>query len=104
MKIVMGIIKPFKLNEVRDALTGVHEIIVTEVRGYERQKDQAEILPWRRICRDLAPKKSRSKWRCPPTRSERPSRPSPRLRKPVRPGSARSLFSASTAPCVSARL
>jgi nitrogen regulatory protein P-II 2 len=40
MKIVMAIIKPFKLEEVRDALTaiGVHGLTVTEVKGYGRQK------------------------------------------------------------------
>jgi len=45
MKIVMAIIKPFKLDEVRDALTavGVHEMTVTEVKGYGRQKGHTEI-------------------------------------------------------------
>jgi nitrogen regulatory protein P-II 2 len=45
MKIVMAIIKPFKLEEVRDALTGigVHGLTVTEVRGYGRQKGHTEI-------------------------------------------------------------
>ncbi|MGP0094894.1 MAG: P-II family nitrogen regulator [Xanthobacteraceae bacterium] len=45
MKIVMAIIKPFKLEEVRDALTaiGVHGMTVTEVKGYGRQKGHTEI-------------------------------------------------------------
>ncbi len=45
MKIVMAIIKPFKLAEVRDALTGlgVHGLTVTEVKGYGRQKGHTEI-------------------------------------------------------------
>jgi len=45
MKIVMAIIKPFKLDEVRDALTaaGVHGLTVTEVKGYGRQKGHTEI-------------------------------------------------------------
>jgi nitrogen regulatory protein P-II 2 len=45
MKIVMAIIKPFKLEEVRDALTGigVHGLTVTEVKGYGRQKGHTEI-------------------------------------------------------------
>ncbi len=45
MKIVMAIIKPFKLDEVRDALTslGVQGITVTEVKGYGRQKGHTEI-------------------------------------------------------------
>ena len=45
MKIVMAIIKPFKLEEVRDALTaiGVHGLTVTEVKGYGRQKGHTEV-------------------------------------------------------------
>ncbi len=45
MKIVMAIIKPFKLDEVRDALSaiGVHGMTVTEVKGYGRQKGHTEI-------------------------------------------------------------
>jgi nitrogen regulatory protein P-II 2 len=41
----MAIIKPFKLDEVRDALTavGVHGLTVTEVKGYGRQKGHTEI-------------------------------------------------------------
>jgi nitrogen regulatory protein P-II 2 len=45
MKIVTAVIKPFKLDEVRDALTGlgVHGLTVTEVKGYGRQKGHTEI-------------------------------------------------------------
>jgi nitrogen regulatory protein P-II 2 len=45
MKIVMAVIKPFKLDEVRDALTGVgvHGLTVSEVKGYGRQKGHTEI-------------------------------------------------------------
>lgn len=45
MKLVMAIIKPFKLDEVRDALTkiGVQGLTVTEVKGYGRQKGHTEI-------------------------------------------------------------
>jgi len=45
MKIVMAVIKPFKLEEVRDALTslGIHGLTVTEVKGYGRQKGHTEI-------------------------------------------------------------
>jgi nitrogen regulatory protein P-II 2 len=45
MKIVMAIIKPFKLDEVRDALTaiGLQGMTVTEVKGYGRQKGHTEI-------------------------------------------------------------
>jgi len=45
MKIVMAIIKPFKLDEVRDALAaiGIQGMTVTEVKGYGRQKGHTEI-------------------------------------------------------------
>jgi nitrogen regulatory protein P-II 2 len=45
MKLVIAIIKPFKLEEVRDALTrvGVQGMTVTEVKGYGRQKGHKEI-------------------------------------------------------------
>jgi nitrogen regulatory protein P-II 2 len=45
MKIVMAVIKPFKLDEVREALTaaGVAGLTVTEVKGYGRQKGHTEI-------------------------------------------------------------
>ncbi|CAH1679271.1 nitrogen regulator GlnK [Hyphomicrobiales bacterium] len=45
MKFVVAIIKPFKLEEVRDALTaiGVNGLTVTEVKGYGRQKGHTEI-------------------------------------------------------------
>ena len=45
MKMVMAIIKPFKLDEVREALTqiGVEGMTVTEAKGFGRQKGQTEI-------------------------------------------------------------
>ena len=45
MKLVTAIIKPFKLEEVRDALLaiGVHGMTITEVKGYGRQKGHTEI-------------------------------------------------------------
>ncbi|NWG26738.1 MAG: P-II family nitrogen regulator [Pseudorhodoplanes sp.] len=45
MKLVTAIIKPFKLEEVRDALlkAGVSGMTVTEVKGYGRQKGHTEI-------------------------------------------------------------
>ena len=45
MKLVMAVIKPFKLDEIRDALTrvGVHGLTVTEAKGYGRQKGHTEI-------------------------------------------------------------
>jgi nitrogen regulatory protein P-II 2 len=45
MKLVIAIIKPFKLDEVRDALVaiGVRGMTITEVKGYGRQKGHTEI-------------------------------------------------------------
>ncbi len=45
MKLVIAVIKPFKLDEVREALTriGIQGMTVTEVRGYGRQKGHTEI-------------------------------------------------------------
>jgi nitrogen regulatory protein P-II 2 len=45
MKLIIAVIKPFKLDEVRDALTriGIHGMTVTEVKGYGRQKGHMEI-------------------------------------------------------------
>ncbi len=45
MKLILAIIKPFKLDEVREALTalGVQGLTVSEARGFGRQKGQTEI-------------------------------------------------------------
>ena len=45
MKMIMAVIKPFKLDDVREALTeiGIEGLTVTEVRGFGRQKGQTEI-------------------------------------------------------------
>src|SRR5215467_12419540 len=45
MKMIMAIFKPFKLDEVRDAVTslGIQGLTVSEVKGFGRQKGQTEI-------------------------------------------------------------
>jgi nitrogen regulatory protein P-II 2 len=45
MKLVTAIIKPFKIDEVRDTLTrmGIHGMTITEVKGYGRQRGHTEI-------------------------------------------------------------
>lgn len=45
MKLIVAIVKPFKLDEVREALvsSGVEGLTVSEVKGYGRQKGQTEI-------------------------------------------------------------
>ena len=58
MKLIIAIIKPFKLDEVRDALTavGVHGLTVTEVKGYGRQKGHTEIYRGSEYTVDFLPK------------------------------------------------
>ena len=58
MKIVMAIIKPFKLDEVREALSaiGVQGITVTEVKGFGRQKGHTEIYRGSEYTVDFLPK------------------------------------------------
>ena len=58
MKLVVAIIKPFKLDEVREALTalGVHGMTVTEVKGYGRQKGHTEIYRGAEYVVDFLPK------------------------------------------------
>ena len=58
MKIVMAIIKPFKLDEVREALTavGIQGLTVTEVKGYGRQKGHKEVYRGMEYQVDLLPK------------------------------------------------
>jgi nitrogen regulatory protein P-II 2 len=45
MKIIVAVIKPFKLDPVRDALTrlGIHGLTVTEVKGFGRQRGHTEV-------------------------------------------------------------
>ena len=58
MKLVTAIIKPFKLDEVREALSavGVAGITVTEVKGFGRQKGQTEIYRGAEYTVNLLPK------------------------------------------------
>ena len=58
MKLIIAIIKPFKLDEVRDALSaiGVQGMTVSEVRGFGRQKGQTEIYRGAEYTMTLVPK------------------------------------------------
>ena len=58
MKLVTAIIKPFKLDEVRDALSaiGVQGITVTEVKGFGRQKGHPELYRGAEYVVDFLPK------------------------------------------------
>lgn len=58
MKMVMAIIKPFKLDDVREALgeIGIQGITVTEVKGFGRQKGHAELYRGAEYVVDFLPK------------------------------------------------
>lgn len=58
MKLITAIIKPFKLDDVRDALAdmGVHGMTVTEVKGFGRQKGHTEMYRGAEYVVDFLPK------------------------------------------------
>ena len=58
MKLIIAIIKPFKLDDVREALTtvGVAGMTVTEVKGFGRQKGQTEIYRGAEYSTNMVPK------------------------------------------------
>ena len=58
MKLITAVIKPFKLDEVREALlaVGVSGLTVTEVKGYGRQKGHTELYRGSEYEVDLLPK------------------------------------------------
>jgi len=58
VKLVIAIIKPFKLDEVREALTaaGVQGMTVSEVKGFGRQKGQTEIYRGAEYTTNMVPK------------------------------------------------
>jgi len=58
MKLIIAIIKPFKLDEVREALTsiGVEGMTISEVKGFGRQKGQTQIYRGAEYTTNLVPK------------------------------------------------
>ena len=58
MKMIMAVIKPFKLDEVRQALSeiGVNGMTVTEVKGFGRQKGHSELYRGAEYVVDFLPK------------------------------------------------
>jgi nitrogen regulatory protein P-II 2 len=58
MKLVIAVIKPFKLDEVRDALAaiGIQGMTVSEARGFGRQKGQTEIYRGAEYTTNMVPK------------------------------------------------
>jgi nitrogen regulatory protein P-II 2 len=87
MKLITAIIKPFKLDEVREALSGigVQGITVTEVKGFGRQKGHTELYRGAEYVVDFLPKVKIEA----AVASER-SRPSKARRAPARSATERS--------------
>ena len=58
MRLILAVIKPFKLDEVREALTaiGINGMTVTEVKGFGRQKGQTEIYRGAEYSTNMVPK------------------------------------------------
>lgn len=58
MKLITAIIKPFKLDDVREAISeaGVHGMTVTEVKGFGRQKGHTELYRGAEYVVDFLPK------------------------------------------------
>ena len=58
MKMITAIIKPFKLDDVREALSeiGVHGLTITEVKGFGRQKGHTELYRGAEYIVDFLPK------------------------------------------------
>jgi nitrogen regulatory protein P-II 1 len=58
MKLIVGIIKPFKLDDVKDALKdlGVHGITVSDVQGFGRQRGHTEVYRGAEYTIDFVPK------------------------------------------------
>ena len=59
MKLIMAVIKPFRLDDVRDALSeiGIKGMTVTEVKGFGRQKGHTELYRGAEYAVDYLPKK-----------------------------------------------
>jgi nitrogen regulatory protein P-II 1 len=91
MKKIEAIIKPFKLDEVREALSevGVTGLTVTEVKGFGRQKGHTELYRGAEYVVDFLPK-IKIEVVVADGPSSRPSRPSSRPRAPARSATARS--------------
>ena len=93
MKMVMAIIKPFKLDDVREALAevGVQGITVSEVKGFGRQKGHTELYRGAEYVVDFLPK----------TRSNGSSRPCARAPTLARSVTARFLSGSLIRSCAS---
>jgi len=91
MKMITAIIKPFKLDEVREALSAINVqgITVTEVKGFGRQKGHTELYRGAEYVVSCPRRKSKRPWTTPS--STRPSRRSKQRPAPARSATERSL-------------
>ena len=92
MKLITTIIKPFKLDDVREALSeiGIQGATVTEVKGFGRQKGHTEMYRGAEYSVDFLPK-IKLKWQLKMTYWKAPSKPLPALQKPAISETAKSL-------------
>ena len=104
MKLVTAIIKPFKLDEVREALSaiGVQGITVTEVKGFGRQKGHTELYRGAEYVVDFLPKVKIEAAMHDDLARARRSRRSRRPPTPARSATARSSCSTCCRSCASA--
>ena len=103
MKLIIAVIKPFKLEEVREALTalGVQGLMVSEVKGYGRQSGHTEIYRGAEYVVNFVPK-VKLELVVTDAAARRSSRPSPPPPRPARSATARSSCSTSSRRCGSA--
>ena len=103
MKKIEAVIKPFKLEEVKDALSelGIEGMTVTEVKGFGRQKGHTEIYRGSEYTVDFLPK-IKMEIVLPMTALKLPSRQSSPQPKPARSATAKFSFRRSTKQSASA--
>ena len=104
MKLITAVIKPFKLDEVKDALkaAGVAGITVGEVRGFGRQGGHTETYRGAEYQIDFVPEGRRSRSSSTTSRPTSSSTRSPRRPQPARSATARSGSPTSSASSASA--
>ena len=103
MKLISAIIKPFKLEEVKEALAeiGIEGMTVTEVKGFGRQKGHTEIYRGSEYTVDFLPK-VKIEVAVSSDMPKRPLRRSSRLPRPVKSEMEKSSSFPLKKPCVSA--
>ena len=104
MKLIIAAIKPFKLEEVREALTtiGVRGMMVTEIKGFGPQSGHTEIYRGAEYAVNFVPKVKLEIVVTRPSGRRRSSRPSAAPPRPTRSATERSSCSTSSMPCACA--